>query len=839
MSNRLSHNQEFALVNRLVRDLKAVVDSARCAAVLPKATDGRSFAEPDNFRRQDDAANAAVVVAALAALGFRNLCPRNIHDQWAGDLVCSLAKTFGHRESVKVDATSFASIASAGLEAFTGAQQNKVTENVWLSLSKPLNTLFDNFAKKHDRGAMAKVLADPLFAGRVYECAAQEAKNQAAGDRLAGMAERGNLENIRRRTQWFTPPWIADFLITETIHSENGTFIDPACGAGHLLIPAMQRLVVLKTAAAKKRAEALASILESQLYGIDIDPQMVALSSLAIYLACRDLAPVIELPAPHILSFTHVDDGQAELAWAEARSGSSKGLSPGTNNDHLAGSLWLAVSRQKRNIALQNVHGQSVPLSVVPANFDALATNPPYMSHRTMPEFLSRFLRQHYPAGTYDLYAAFIQLSMRLLGTRGRASLICQQSFLSIQRYHRLRQELFDSADIISIVQLGSGAFPARAGEKVNNAIITFANANKRTNGNGSNHNLKFARILSKSEKEKAQEVGIAALLERKEQSCLNLDAHISRAPVAWWCPAELASLFQRHPPLQDKDNNIIITNGLFTCNNKRFLRHHQDVPPDERSEYVPYDKGGGQKWFRTTPYLLHWVNGGENIRDYRQERGQARSLPGEAYYFQNGVTYSYIGTRGFKARLLSPQSVFDIASSAIFSRNLSLEYLLGFLNSALVRFLLGVLNPTINFQIGDLRRLPLCVPSAEQEASVSKLASRAVAIAKHVESFDRDSPRYLGPALMRYGCDLENEDNRRAAYQEHSSFLTRLNAEEQEIQRLIDEEIFNLYSISNKARAIVYDDPWVTRGHNNVFSAPSFQKCLDDLRVWQSDQHS
>src|SRR5262249_33847602 len=153
-----------------------------------------------------------------------------------------------------------------------------------------------------------------------------------------------------------------------------------------------------------------------------------------------------------------------------------------------------------------------------------------------------------------------------------------------------------------------------------------------------------------------AEERGIASLPETRVPH--SQFAIISGAPFAFWCPPSIARLFHAHPPMESSDTRITLTNGLFTCNNSKFVKPHWQVPEAERDEYVPYDKGGGQKWYRTTPYLLHWGKDGAAIREYRAKRGQSRKLPGERFYFQTGVTYSYIGTKGFRARLLSPNAI-------------------------------------------------------------------------------------------------------------------------------------------------------------------------------------
>src|SRR4030095_5521761 len=110
--------------------------------------------------------------------------------------------------------------------------------------------------------------------------------------------------------------------------------------------------------------------------------------------------------------------------------------------------------------------------SLLNRQFDIIVTNPPYLSHRLMPPRISSLLKSHYQSGHFDLYSAFLLLAMRLLAPGGRLGMICQQSFMSIQRYAGLRAQLTERCELESLVQLGAGVFAARGGEKGNNAII-------------------------------------------------------------------------------------------------------------------------------------------------------------------------------------------------------------------------------------------------------------------------------------------------------------------------------------------------------------------------------
>ncbi|MBU6450595.1 MAG: N-6 DNA methylase, partial [Cyanobacteria bacterium REEB67] len=411
-----------------------------------------------------------------------------------------------------------------------------------------------------------------------------------------------------------------------------------------------------------------------------------------------------------------------------------------------------------------------------PEHFDAVVMNPPYLSTRTMDDTTADFLKKHFARSSGDLYTAFIELALSLLEDGGKLSTIVQQSFLSISRYRDFRLTLLEEGSLISCIQLGTGAFPSRPGEKVNNAILTIEKASKRKHFN-------YLRLEGKKAHRQVRQLGLSqhpgATIDHRTASALI--ANLSGQPFAFHCPPDVAALFTKHQALADCHDDFVLTNGLFTCDNKRFVKLTAELTEEERPIYVPYDKGGGAKWYHRTPHSLFWQDKGQAIRDYRVSRGQSRSLPGEAHYFQAGLTYSYIGTKGFKARLLSPGAIFDIASSAVFSRRYDLNFLLAFFNSALVVYLLSILNPTVNFQIGDLRKLPFKAPTPDLEKALAALASRAVELVTQL--------------------DMDNLSREQVA---------AIVAAEGLLQQQINNLIFDHYQVGSEARRIILSETWV-----------------------------
>lgn len=551
-------------------------------------------------------------------------------------------------------------------------------------------------------------------------------------------------------TQVFTPAGIAKHLAAEVFEGQplmEASLLDPACGAGHLLIPAAEHWLSLAQIDKQADKKELLKVLFSQVItGLDIDSKLLELCGFAFYLLARDKhSELCELPLPR-------------LFLSKSAAGSLT-----LTVDECNGKDWAGIDEGA--VGLKN------------ATYNQIVMNPPYLSTRIMGDTTADFLRQHYPDSAGDLYTAFIELAAKLLAPGGKLSMIVQQSFLSVQRYRAFRLKQLEQCHISSCLTLGSGSFSARPGEKVNSAILTLE---KKGGSTGEATAAKERRMMrvGRMEANQLYSNDSNSNLIAEETALATMNA-ISGNPFAFDCPPGLANCFKTLPALSEIDG-VAIVNGLFTCNNKMFVKLESELDASEKHLYVPYDKGGGQKWYHQTNYRLHWQDKGESIRQYRKERGQSRALPGEEFYFKPGLTYSYIGTTGFKARLLSENSIFDIASSAIFSEAIDHHYLLGFLNSSLAIYLLGVLNPTINFQIGDLRRLPFCPPSADAASQVATLVKAAISLVRNYQ----ENPLSI----------------------EAAEIITA----ERSIQEEIDTIICELYKIDRPTEVIIKDNEWV-----------------------------
>ena len=190
---------------------------------------------------------------------------------------------------------------------------------------------------------------------------------------------------------------------------------------------------------------------------------------------------------------------------------------------------------------------------------------------------------------------------------------------------------------------------------------------------------------------------------------------------------------------------------GLSTSDNKRFLRYWYEVQnkkiafsmkdateaQNSQCKWFPYNKGGEyRRWFGNQDYVVNWEKNGKEIKDtanikYPYLKGNLGFvITGEKYYFKPSVTWSFISSSYFSARYSPTGAIFDVAGSSVFPEENDIPFMLAMMDSSLTSSVLSAMNPTLNFQVGDIAGLPLPSVSADRKAIISSNAS--ILIDKH-----------------------------------------------------------------------------------------------------------
>jgi hypothetical protein len=323
------------------------------------------------------------------------------------------------------------------------------------------------------------------------------------------------------------------------------------------------------------------------------------------------------------------------------------------------------------------------------AAFDVVITNPPYIGRRLLSRALKEALGKEFPLSKSDLNTAFIDGSLKFLKECGYFGAITQASLLSLPTYQEFRKQLENETDVVAAEHCGTGVFPLLTGEKADSLLL----------------------VLRKNTQTKGLRQPFA--LNRAERLAFVLD-HSAAIKLA-----QLADIRQ----------------GLATTDNKRFVRYQWDVDQDAiGKDWVPYLKGAGsERWAAAHDHVVRWKNDGEEIKRavaeaYPYLQGKtAWVVKNEQFYFKEGLCFSFINKTRLAVRELPPGSIFDVASSAIFTKPDQKDFLFGFLNSSIASAFANSINPTINLQVGDLKRIPVPPLSVEAKGRIAALSRQCV----------------------------------------------------------------------------------------------------------------
>lgn len=509
-------------------------------------------------------------------------------------------------------------------------------------------------------------------------------------------------------TQIYTPEWVVRYLVNKTVLSKDSSVIDPACGTGNFVLTAFDKLFEF--------GAGVENILGSQLCAIDIDK--TALSICALSIALR----LIELGFNDNEESTQLKVKGFKLVSLEQ-----------TNE---LGSLY-------KNFPFDH------PLS---KTYQAVLTNPPYIGRRLLSKQVKTTLKLNYPNSYNDLSAAFLSRCLSLISTGGRAGLITQASLLDLPAFDLLRREIIDNYSLISVIDAGTNVFPLVSGDKVNSALIVIEKSVEQVDYVTFEYH-KISKLSTKTNLENCLE---NSLISKLNQNSLKNSYRLSEP-----APKEILQLFS----LPALDSIARIKQGLATTDNASFVRQISDVPQEELGvKWFPYVKGAGAtRWFAPVSHVVDWEDNGKRIKErvrqkYPYLNGKANwVVKNESFYFKSGICFSFVSTKGVSFRKLFAGAIFDVGASAIFIDDESIDpdYLLAYLNSSLCVALLQYINPTINNQVGDVRRLPVVAMNLIDQKALSENAKELIDLSrKKIEC----SPENLERILQK--IDLLEKEN-------------------------------------------------------------------------------
>ena len=554
-------------------------------------------------------------------------------------------------------------------------------------------------------------------------------------------------------------------------------FIDPCMGSGHILDYAFELLLKIYKSEGYTQEAAVRNILRYNLYGLDIDERACQLAYFSIMMkACAyDKSLLNEKIRPQFYAVS--DSGYLDDELIRFVAGDNEEYYQILDDLKIefekACELGSIIRIPERNYAAviehvqhmdtdyyedlfsmmkyQLVQTRLLPLlkqaEILSSKYNIVVTNPPYMSISNMDRILADYVKKEYKDSKKDMYAVFIERCGAFLKEDGYMALITQHTWMFINSYLKLRKKMYDNYHFLHMLHLGTRAFEEISGEVVQTATWVMRQKTESEISKETPLDTYFVNLTGFGIGE--QKAGAYLDVLNSENSNSNLYCRdikslkvIPGMPLAYWVDRDFAKVYERLPLETYAD----ATNGLFTCDNKKYLRQWYEVDYTKiafdcsskeecihsDAVWFPYNKAGGyRRWYGNQDYVVFFENFGEEIADFREKRGQSRSFPGADYYFRPSVSWSLVSPTKFSVRYYPKGFVFDIAGSSVFVKQESHTMpMLGILASDIVHTLMKISNPTINFQCGDVRSLPF-EPSLLENEELSRLVAENVSLEK------------------------------------------------------------------------------------------------------------
>ena len=612
-------------------------------------------------------------------------------------------------------------------------------------------------------------------------------------------------ENIPAATQLFTPDWIVRYMVENSLgrlwvegHPECGLkenwkyyleeaqqepevqaklveirkeyaalnpedikLIDPCMGSGHILVYAFDVLMQIYESAGYSQRDAAKSILEHNIYGLDIDDRAYQLAYFAVMMKARqynrrilngeNTCHVYAIQESNSINRAHLKYFGAGMDDIEKNAAKMQleGLLDTLTDAKEYGSILNVESYNwdllRRFVAAEDTDGQismdSVGVEDTAEQLNRLidigetmarkywvtCTNPPYMSVSNAVNRINEYIQRYYSDSKVDMYAVFIERCKSLTKANGFQAMITQHGWMFLGSFEKIRGKIVDGT-IVNMAHLGARAFEEIGGEVVQ--TTSFVLLNHLDFG----FKGKYSRLVSFASQQ-LKEQNYLKHEDEYECSCERY-RNIPGKPLAYWISEIFANAF-KGKLLGDYAQT---KQGFATGNNDLFLRlwfeteaaktqlgsREANEARKSSKKWYPCNKGGSyRKWYGNNVYIADWENDGQAMRSYK---GSVIRNP--QFYFRQGITWSSLANQ-LSLRYSPEGFIFESKGSMCYPiRNDNLNYLLGLLNCKVTSEALAVLSPTLDFHEGPMAKVPV-LDAGENTVHVNELVENCVGVSK------------------------------------------------------------------------------------------------------------
>lgn len=543
------------------------------------------------------------------------------------------------------------------------------------------------------------------------------------------------------------------------INPKDITFIDPCCGSGHILVYAFEIFYQIYLKEGFNKNDIVELILKNNLFGLDIDDRAGQLAILSILLKAREYDKnIFNKDIVKNLNITSIQESnlinESMLEYIESEEGRILGkyLIDNFKNAKEIGSLLLLEKQDYTKLeecinSNSTIFGIEIneklkPLikiaKIIQNKYSVVVTNPPYMNNSVMSLNLKNYIQEHYKKVKSDLFSSFIVRNSLYGNDSSYLAFMTPYVWMFISSYEELRKYIIEEINISSLIQLEYSAL-----EEATVPICSFVLNNKNTESMGN-----YFRLTDFTGGMQIQETKYLEILnDNNSQFKFHKNAKdfmtIPGSPIAYWISKSFSDIFRQGTSLGKVAQ---VKQGLATSDNNRFLRewyevdihktllNSSSVEESKKSnvKWFPYNKGGEfRKWYGNNDYIVNWENNGYEIKNVKDENGKLRSRPQNTdYYFKKSITWSLISSANIAFRSKPYGHIFDVAGMSYFPKDEDYYYLLGFNNTKIVRHIMNFIAPTLNFQVGDIAKIPI-IFNDNQKEKINSLVKKNILISK------------------------------------------------------------------------------------------------------------
>ena len=671
-------------------------------------------------------------------------------------------------------------------------------------------------------------------------------------------------ENIPAATQLFTPDWIVRYMVENSLSRlwveghpndelksqwkyyleeaeqepdvkaqlasireeykalkpEDILCIDPCSGSGHILAYIFDVLVQIYEAYGVDTRTAVASIVENNIYGLDIDDRAAQLAYFSVMMkACQyDKRFLRRKVQPHVYAVVesnYVDpnvmeyfcNGDAKLKVvmdtiiSELYDAKEYGsILTVTQQDWSALYDRFAEITEDINMSRETTLRELLPLvqvaEALAQKYDVVVTNPPYMGASGMSAKLSDYVKKNYPDSKSDLFAVFIEKCGKMPKKNGYQAMITQHAWMFLESFEKLRNKMLHR-DVVNMVHLGAHAFEEIGGEIVQTVAFVCSNRiSTLTTG-------KYIRLTTFDD------------AVRKEKEFSNSENSfecntknyllIPTSPFSYWISNTYYKSFREFKVIGDVGNT---KKGVLTGNDKRFVRLWFEISQEKMGrdiknyddmlqknfKWIPATGGGTyRKWYGNFENVINMENDSYEIRFDNSNNYRLRE---STYYFQECSTWSEVSGKGLSMRYVPNGILFGNSGPVCFWRS-HIFYWLALLNTKVSMEFLRFLSPTLTFGPEQLKRIPC---EFKSNTRIEEMSLENVEIARNEwDSFETSWDFQHHPLLQKVPTIAEAFNQWQAVCNER---FQQLKANEEELNRIF----IDIYGLQDELTPEVED---------------------------------